>query len=45
MDGMFGTQNGIVFLFYLTEGTEVVVNLIEDDVWETIDESTSDLND
>ena len=32
MDGMFGTQNGIVFLFYLTEGTEVVVNLIEDDV-------------
>ena len=32
MDGIFGTQNG--FFLSLTEGTEVIVNSIDDDVWE-----------
>ena len=32
MDGIYGTQNRIGF-FSITEGTEVIVNSIDDDVW------------
>ena len=45
VDEMFGTQKGIVLLLSLTEGTEVVVNSIEDDVWESKDERPGILND
>ena len=45
VDGISGTQNGFFQLLSLTEGTEVVVNSIEDDVWESKDERTGALND
>ena len=44
MEGNFGTQNGIVLVFSLTEGTEFVVNLIEDDLGEAKYEQTGALN-
>ena len=44
MDRIFGTQNGIVLILSLTEGTEVVVNYIEDDVWGAKDELIFALN-
>ena len=34
MDLILGTQKIIVMVFFLKEGTDVVVNLIADDVWE-----------
>ena len=33
MDGILGIQNMIVFILSLTEGTDVVVDLIADNVW------------
>ena len=34
MDGIFGTQNRICLFLSITEETEVIVNSIDDDVWE-----------
>ena len=34
-----GTQNRIVF-FSITDGTEVIINSINDDVWDAEDERT-----
>ena len=45
MDGNLGTQNRIVLILSLTEGTDVVVNLIADDVWESGGELTGALID
>ena len=45
IDDILGIQNMIVFILSLTEGTDVVINLIDDDVWEDEDEQTSSLND
>ena len=44
LDGILGTQIRIVLLFPVTEGTEVVVNLIDNDVWEAEDERKGALN-
>ena len=39
-----GTQNRIFCFLYLTEGTDIVVNSIEDDDWEDKYELTGALN-
>ena len=44
MDGIFGTQNRIVFLFVI-EGTEVIFNSMDDDVREAKDKRTGALID
>ena len=44
MDGILGTKNIIFCFFSLTEGTYVVVNSIDDDVWEAEDERASAFN-
>ena len=45
MEIIFVTKNGTVCFLSLTEGTEVVVNSIEDDVWEAKYEITGSFND
>ena len=40
-----GIQNRIVFIFSVTEGIDVVVNSIPDDVWGSEDELTGVLID
>ena len=40
MDGILGTKNGIGFFLSISEETEVIVNLIEVDVWESEDDTT-----
>ena len=38
MDGILGIQNRFFWFFSVTEETDVVVNLIADDVWGSEDE-------
>ena len=45
MDGILGIQNRVVLNFSLTEGTDVVVDLITDDVWGSKVELTGTLSD
>ena len=45
LDGILGTQNIIVLIFSLIEGTDVVVDSIADDVWESEDKLTITLSD
>ena len=33
LDGILGIQNSVVLILFLTEGTDIVVNFIADDVW------------
>ena len=40
MDGILDIQTRFFRFLYLTEGTDIVVNLIDDDVWEAGDELT-----
>ena len=40
MDGILEIQTRFFRFLYLTEGTDIVVNLIDDDVWEAGDELT-----
>ena len=37
LGGVLGIQNRIVLIFSVTEGTDVFVNLIDDDVWRSKD--------
>ena len=45
MDGILGIQNVIGLFFSITEDTEVIVNLMDDDVLEAEDEITCPLVD
>ena len=45
LDGILGTQNRIVLVFSLTEGTDVVIDSIADDFWEADYELTGALSD
>ena len=45
MYGIFGTQNGIGFFLYLTEGKEVTINSIDYGSWEAKDKITGALID
>ena len=45
LDGILRTQNRICFFGSITEGTEVLVNAADDDVWEYEDKRTVSLID
>ena len=45
MDRILGIQNIIVLIFHVTEGTEIVVDSIADDVWGSEDKITGALSD
>ena len=45
LDGILGIQNRIVLIFFLTEGTDVIVHLIAAGVWGSEDELTGALID
>ena len=44
MDGILGIQNRIFWCLSVAEGTDVVVNLIAEDVWDSEDELTGALS-
>ena len=45
LDVILGIQNRIFLMFYVAEGTDVVVNSISEDVWGSEDELTGVLSD
>ena len=45
LDGILGIKTELFWCFYLAEGTDVVVNLIVEDVWDSEDELTGALSD
>ena len=45
MDGIWGIQNRFFSILYLTEGADVVVYSMADDIWESKDEITGALGD
>ena len=44
MDVILGIQNRFIVFFFITEGTDVVVNLIAHGVWSSEDELTGVLS-